>query len=86
MQICQSAGIPDGVVNFLPGVGEIRKAEQACEGVDADVLPLHGSLSLAEQERADCPLAHVAGVAIRVSQCLAPIRGGRLGCGGTCVY
>jgi ATP-dependent helicase HrpB len=40
------------VLVFLPGTGEIRACERALEGIDADVLPLHGQLSPDEQERA----------------------------------
>ena len=41
------------VLAFLPGVGEIRRTAQALEalGVDAELLPLHGELPPAEQDR-----------------------------------
>ncbi len=37
---------------FLPGMGEIRRTEAALEGCGALVLPLHGDLPPAEQDRA----------------------------------
>jgi ATP-dependent helicase HrpB len=40
------------VLAFLPGVAEIRRTAAALEGLDADVLPLHGRLPAAEQDRA----------------------------------
>ncbi len=40
------------VLAFLPGMGEIRRAQAALEGCGALVLPLHGDLPLAEQDRA----------------------------------
>ena len=40
------------VLAFLPGMGEIRRAQSALEGCGALVLPLHGDLPLAEQDRA----------------------------------
>ncbi len=41
------------VLVFLPGVGEIRGAQAALDGhVDAEIVPLHGQLSPAEQDRA----------------------------------
>ncbi|GAA5134309.1 ATP-dependent helicase HrpB [Pseudonocardia adelaidensis] len=40
------------VLAFLPGVAEIRRTAAALDGVDADVLPLHGRLPAAEQDRA----------------------------------
>ncbi len=46
---------------FLPGASEIRRAQRACEAVAAKagavVLPLHGDLSPAEQDRAVGPSA-----------------------------
>ncbi len=41
------------VLAFLPGVGEIRRAQQALAalGVDAELLPLHGELPPSEQDR-----------------------------------
>lgn len=40
------------ILAFLPGMGEIRRAERALEGCGALVLPLHGELPPAEQDRA----------------------------------
>ena len=40
------------ILAFLPGMGEIRRAEQALAGCGALVLPLHGELPPAEQDRA----------------------------------
>jgi ATP-dependent helicase HrpB len=40
------------VLAFLPGMGEIRCAQAALEGCGALVLPLHGDLPPAEQDRA----------------------------------
>ncbi len=40
------------VLAFLPGMGEIRRTEQALAGCGALVLPLHGDLPPAEQDRA----------------------------------
>jgi ATP-dependent helicase HrpB len=49
-------GLDGDVLVFLPGAGEIRRARDACaefaERHGADVLPLHGDLSPAEQDRA----------------------------------
>ena len=44
---------PGDVLVFLPGTGEIGTAVRALGGIDGvDVLPLHGTLSAAEQDRA----------------------------------
>ena len=40
------------VLAFLPGMGEIRRAEALLDGCGALVLPLHGDLSPGEQDRA----------------------------------
>ena len=41
------------VLVFLPGAAEIRRAMDACAGIEGyDVLPLHGELAPAEQDRA----------------------------------
>ena len=44
---------------FLPGIAEIRRAMRECEGlaqqIDLLLLPLHGDLSPAEQDRAVAP-------------------------------
>ncbi|WP_163997323.1 ATP-dependent helicase HrpB [Pyxidicoccus caerfyrddinensis] len=49
-------GLDGDVLVFLPGAGEIRRARDVCaefaERHGADVLPLHGDLSPAEQDRA----------------------------------
>jgi ATP-dependent helicase HrpB len=37
---------------FLPGWGEIRRTAERLSGLDADVLPLHGEMPPAEQDRA----------------------------------
>lgn len=40
------------VLAFLPGMGEIRRAQAALDGCGALVLPLHGDLPVADQDRA----------------------------------
>ena len=40
------------ILAFLPGMGEIRRAQAALDGCGALVLPLHGELPPAEQDRA----------------------------------
>ncbi len=40
------------ILAFLPGMGEIRRAEAALTGCGALVLPLHGDLPPADQDRA----------------------------------
>ncbi len=40
------------ILAFLPGMGDIRRAQAALEGCGAAVLPLHGDLPPAEQDRA----------------------------------
>ena len=40
------------ILAFLPGMGEIRRAQAALQGAPALVLPLHGDLPPAEQDRA----------------------------------
>ncbi len=45
------------ILAFLPGMGEIRRTERALEGCGALVLPLHGDLPIAEQDRALSPQA-----------------------------
>jgi ATP-dependent helicase HrpB len=51
-----SEGLDGDVLVFLPGAAEIRRAREACEPLaqrhDLLVLPLHGDLSPAEQDRA----------------------------------
>jgi ATP-dependent helicase HrpB len=43
------------VLAFLPGMAEIRRAQSALDGCGALVLPLHGDLPPAEQDRALTP-------------------------------
>ena len=43
------------ILAFLPGMGEIRRTETALERCGALVLPLHGELPIAEQDRALTP-------------------------------
>ncbi|MBV9247886.1 MAG: ATP-dependent helicase HrpB [Acetobacteraceae bacterium] len=43
---------PGDILAFLPGMAEIRRTQSALEGCGALVLPLHGDLSAAEQDRA----------------------------------
>ena len=43
------------VLAFLPGWGEIRRTAERLSGIAADVLPLHGELPPAEQDRALTP-------------------------------
>ena len=54
-----SAGAPGHMLVFLPGMGEILAAERALSAVAATrglrVLPLHGSLPMAAQDRALAP-------------------------------
>lgn len=40
------------ILAFLPGMGEIRRAQSALDGCGALVLPLHGDLPPGEQDRA----------------------------------
>jgi ATP-dependent helicase HrpB len=40
------------ILAFLPGMGEIRRAQSALDRCGAEVLPLHGELPPAEQDRA----------------------------------
>ncbi|MEN0075737.1 MAG: ATP-dependent helicase HrpB [Paracraurococcus sp.] len=48
---------PGDVLAFLPGWGEIRRTAERLGGVEADVLPLHGEMPPAEQDRALLPNA-----------------------------
>jgi ATP-dependent helicase HrpB len=43
---------PGDVLAFLPGWGEIRRTAERLGGIDAEVIPLHGELPPAEQDRA----------------------------------
>lgn len=51
------AEAPGDVLAFLPGMGEIRRTENALEGLDAKVLALHGDLPPAVQDLALSPAA-----------------------------
>ncbi len=57
-RLCRE-GLDGHVLVFLPGVREIRQAQTRCRSVaeryDLDVLPLHGRLTAAEQDRAVAP-------------------------------
>jgi ATP-dependent helicase HrpB len=59
--VAEQIGSTDGnVLCFLPGAGEIGRAlgdVRAMVGRDVDVLPLHGSLTADEQDRAIAPAA-----------------------------
>jgi ATP-dependent helicase HrpB len=52
-------GLDGDVLVFLPGAAEIRRAAEACEGIAKSanllLLPLHGALPIAEQDRAVRP-------------------------------
>jgi ATP-dependent helicase HrpB len=48
---------PGDVLAFLPGWGEIRRTAERLSGIDAEVLPLHGEMPPAEQDRALNPSA-----------------------------
>ncbi|HEX8459341.1 MAG TPA: ATP-dependent helicase C-terminal domain-containing protein [Pyrinomonadaceae bacterium] len=56
-----SEGVDGDVLVFLPGAAEIRRAAEACAALAAEfgalVLPLHGELPAAEQDRAVRPAA-----------------------------
>lgn len=43
---------PGDVLAFLPGWGEIRRTADRLSGIDAEILPLHGEMPPAEQDRA----------------------------------
>jgi ATP-dependent helicase HrpB len=43
---------PGDVLAFLPGWGEIRRTAERLSGIAAEVLPLHGEMPPAEQDRA----------------------------------
>jgi len=59
LQRLAARGLAGHVLVFLPGASEIRKAREACARIaeehDARLLPLHGDLSPAEQDRAVGP-------------------------------
>jgi ATP-dependent helicase HrpB len=46
------ANHPGDVLAFLPGWGEIRRTAERLSGIAAEVLPLHGEMPPAEQDRA----------------------------------
>ncbi len=48
---------PGDLLAFLPGWGEIRRTTERLSGLEAEVLPLHGELPPAEQDRALQPSA-----------------------------
>ncbi len=50
-----SEGLDGDILVFLPGAAEIRRAVRACEAPGIDVVPLHGDLTPAEQDRAVSP-------------------------------
>ncbi|MBR9971386.1 ATP-dependent helicase HrpB [Magnetospirillum sulfuroxidans] len=55
--IGQALAEDDGdVLAFLPGSGEIRRVQAGLAGIDAQVSPLYGDLSQADQDRAIRPL------------------------------
>lgn len=43
---------PGDLLAFLPGWGEIRRTAERLGGIEAEVLPLHGEMPPAEQDRA----------------------------------
>jgi ATP-dependent helicase HrpB len=47
---------PGDLLAFLPGWGEIRRTAERLAGIAAEVVPLHGELPPAEQDRALNPL------------------------------
>jgi len=51
----QVAQAPGDVLVFLPGKGEINRVSSALSGIDAEVLPLHGGLTLDQQRRVFSP-------------------------------
>jgi ATP-dependent helicase HrpB len=50
------ANHPGDLLAFLPGWGEIRRTAERLSGIAAEVVPLHGELPPAEQDRALNPL------------------------------
>ena len=61
VQMLEAEGHAGNVLAFLPGAAEIRRAARECESIARKaalvVLPLHGDLSPAEQDRAVLPTA-----------------------------
>ena len=83
-----SDGLEGDVLVFLPGAAEIRRAREACEAIarEAELLlvPLHGDLPAAEQDRAIRPAAqrkvilstNVAESSVTIEGVVAVIDGG----------
>ena len=61
LELLLREGHPGDILVFLPGAAEIRRAQRACEPLARQanllVLPLHGDLSPAEQDRVVAPAA-----------------------------
>jgi ATP-dependent helicase HrpB len=61
VELLNAEGHAGNILTFLPGIAEIRRAMRECESVARQagllVLPLHGDLSPAEQDRAVSPTA-----------------------------
>ena len=61
VEMLNAEGHTGNILAFLPGIAEIRRAMRECESVARHaallVLPLHGDLSPAEQDRAVSPTA-----------------------------
>ena len=59
VQILNTEGHTGNILTFLPGIAEIRRSMRECEAIarsgDFLVLPLHGDLTPAEQDRAVQP-------------------------------
>jgi ATP-dependent helicase HrpB len=59
LEILLSEGLAGDILAFLPGAAEIRRTMKACEEVSRRagllILPLHGSLTPEEQDRAVAP-------------------------------
>ncbi|HZO16703.1 MAG TPA: helicase-related protein, partial [Polyangiaceae bacterium] len=53
----QRDGVRGHILAFLPGTADIRRAAERCRALEMLVLPLHGSLSPAEQDAAVAPSA-----------------------------
>lgn len=61
VELLNAAQLSGSILAFLPGIAEIRRTMRECETIARQtgllVLPLHGDLSLAEQDRAVLPSA-----------------------------
>jgi ATP-dependent helicase HrpB len=59
LELLNTQQYPGNILAFLPGIAEIRRAMRECETIARQngllVLPLHGDLSPAEQDRAVLP-------------------------------